>query len=83
LGRPRRRWRRARRRRLGKRSARHRCGPNGGRGGGRRGIEADAEEERAHDVDPTTVGEAVSEASAVDPMVAEEWVHGWQGNDSS
>jgi hypothetical protein len=54
-------------RRSGKRSARHWCGPNDGRGGGRCGVEADVEEEQERSVDPTAVGEAVIyEAPAVE-----------------
>jgi hypothetical protein len=58
-----------------------RRGPGGGRGGGRwgtvwtwrrwrwHGVEADAEEERAHSVNPTAVGEAIGK----DPIVLEVW----------
>jgi hypothetical protein len=51
---------------------RHRRGPNGGQGDGWCGIEADAEEERAHNMDPVEVREAVGEAPAVDPAVVGE-----------
>jgi hypothetical protein len=47
---------------LGKRSARHQCGPDGGQGG----VETDAGEERVHGVDPTAVREAVGEAPVVE-----------------
>jgi hypothetical protein len=40
--------------------------------GGRHDIEADAEEERAHDVDSAVVREADGEAPAVDTTVVDE-----------
>jgi hypothetical protein len=58
--------------------------------------EADTEEERTHDVDPTTIREAIGEASVVDLLAVsevttvqawrravEEQSHGLWGNDSS
>jgi hypothetical protein len=44
---------------------------------GRGGMEVDAEEERAHGLDPAAVGEAVSKALAVavNPMAVQAWRH--------
>jgi hypothetical protein len=44
---------------------RRQCGPDDSQGGDRRDVEVDAEEERAHGVDPMTIGEIVGKAPAV------------------
>jgi hypothetical protein len=41
-------------------------------GGGRGGVEMDAEEERVRGVDQVMVGEAIDEALAVDPTTVDE-----------